>query len=92
MPIGRDVRSSAVRPSVRPSVSQSVSQSVSHSVSQSDFVTAITFNTIKGMWMKPGMWQYVEYARILWWVAVRRTSSCVVRRQCFECGHSRKPD
>ena len=71
--------------------------SVCLSVSSSDFVSVITFDTIKGMWMKLGMWQYVDYARcahdkLLWWVAVRCTSSCVVRRQCFECGHSRKPD
>jgi len=38
--------------------------SVCLSVSSSDFVSAITFNTIKVMWMKPGMWQYVDYARI----------------------------
>jgi len=42
--------------------------------------------------MKPGVWQYVDYARILlWWVAFRRTSSCVVRRQCFECGTLENP-
>jgi len=38
--------------------------SVCLSVSSSDFVSVITFDTIKGMWMKPGMWQYVDYARI----------------------------
>jgi len=55
--------------------------------------------------MKPGMWQYVDSARIffsspeqmahgdlLWWVAVLRPSLCVVRRQCLECEHSREPD
>ena len=53
---------------------------------------------LKGMWMKTGMWQYVDYSTIVLahlstkWVAVHRTSWCVVRRQCFECGHSRKPD
>jgi len=47
---------------------------------------------LKGMWMKPGVWQYVDYARIyFWWVAFRRTSSCVVRSQCFECGTVENP-
>jgi len=47
-----------------PSVRHHDRLSVRQSVSSSDHVSAITFNTIKGMWMKPGMWQYVDYARI----------------------------
>jgi len=49
--------------------------------------------------MKRGMWQYVDYARIFSSPKhdVLMVSYCsgwlfVVRRQCFECGNSRKPD
>jgi len=55
-------RPPARQPASQPA-SQSASQPASQSVSSSDFVSAITLNTIKGMWMKPGMWQYVDYAR-----------------------------
>ena len=76
-----------------PSAIMSVCPPVRQSVSSSDFVSAITFNTIKGMWIKPGMWQYVDYARISsshehevlivsycggWLFVVRRRVSCVV--------------
>ena len=64
-----------------PSAIMSVCPSVRQSVSSSDFVSAITFNTIKGMWIKPGMWQYVDYARISSsheHEVVRRRVSCVV--------------
>jgi len=67
--------------------------SVCLSVSSSDFVSVITFDTIKGVWVKPGMWQYVDYARFFsspkhdvltvsysggWMFVVRRNVSCVV--------------
>jgi len=65
--------------------------SVCLSVSSSDFVSAITFNTIKGM-MKPGMWQYVDYARILAHLSTMCSWWAIVVGQCFECGYSRKPD
>jgi len=52
----------SVCPSIRPYVRPSVSQFVR-------FCFCDNFNTIKGMWMKPGMWQYVDYARICFFLA-----------------------
>jgi len=47
-----------------PSVRHHVRLSVRPLVSSSDHVYEIISNTIKVMWMKPGMRQYVDYARI----------------------------
>ena len=84
--IGRDRRGHYVHP-------PSAIMSVCLSVSSSDFVCVITFDTIKGMWMKPGMWQYVDYSRFFsspkhdvfmvsycggWLFVVRRRVSCGV--------------
>jgi len=52
--IGRDRRGQYVHPP--PAI-----MSVCLSVGSSDFVSVITFDTIKGMWM---MWQYVDYLHV----------------------------